>query len=78
MCQSLEPDQPDNHSTVPSVDPLSTTDTDESTLTIARVLARQGYYDRSLSIYDALLKETPDDAELRAEADRVRADKAGD
>lgn len=45
------------------------------TLTIARVLARQGYYDRSLSIYDALLAEAPDDVELRAEADRVRTEK---
>jgi hypothetical protein len=42
------------------------------------VLARQGYYDRALSIYDVLLKESPDDSELRAEAARVRADKAGD
>jgi hypothetical protein len=48
------------------------------TLTIARVLARQGYYDRSLSIYDALLAEDADDTELRAEADQVRAQKAGD
>ena len=61
----------DRPSKPPAVEPIRT-------LTIARVLARQGYYERSLSIYDALLKETPDDAELRAEADRVRADEAGD
>jgi hypothetical protein len=46
------------------------------TLTVARVLARQGYYDRSLSIYDALLADNATDAELRAEADGVRAQKA--
>lgn len=61
----------DRPSKPPAAEPIRT-------LTIARVLARQGYYDRSLSIYDALLKEAPDDTELRAEADRVRADKAGD
>jgi hypothetical protein len=61
----------DRPSKPPAAEPIRT-------LTIARVLARQGYYDRSLSIYEALLKETPDDSDLRAEADRVRADKAGD
>jgi NADH-quinone oxidoreductase subunit C len=51
------------------------------TLTIARLLARQGYYDRSLSIYDELLSENAEDSELRAEADQVRAkqsDQPGD
>jgi hypothetical protein len=43
------------------------------TLTIARLLARQGYYDRSLSIYDELLRENAEDPELRAEAEQVRA-----
>jgi|GEM_PF-6337113 len=43
------------------------------TLTIARLLASQGYYDRSLSIYDELLTENAEDSELRAEADQVRA-----
>jgi hypothetical protein len=43
------------------------------TLTIARLLARQGYYDRSLSIYDELLTGNAEDSELRAEADQVRA-----
>lgn len=43
------------------------------TLTIARLLARQGYYERSLSIYDELLSGNAEDSELRAEADQVRA-----
>lgn len=55
----------------------ATPDSDEAdpirTLTIARLLARQGYYDRSLSIYDELLTANAGDSELRAEADQVRA-----
>lgn len=43
------------------------------TLTIARLLARQGYYDRSLSIYEELLAENTEDPDLRAEAEQVRA-----
>jgi hypothetical protein len=47
------------------------------TLTIARLLAGQGYYDRSLSIYDELLAESPTDAELHAEAAEVRSRRTG-
>ena len=42
------------------------------TLAIARLLASQGYLDRSLSVYEQLLSENADDAELRAEMQRVR------
>jgi hypothetical protein len=48
------------------------------TLTIARLLARQGYFERSLSIYDQLLSENAGDTDLRAEADRVRAQHTGE
>jgi len=43
------------------------------TLTMARLLAMQGYRKRALSIYDELLARDPDDAKLRAEADRLRS-----
>jgi hypothetical protein len=39
---------------------------------MAKLLALQGYKDRALSIYDELLAAEPDNAELRAEADRLR------
>ncbi|HTU60714.1 MAG TPA: hypothetical protein VMF89_19815 [Polyangiales bacterium] len=39
---------------------------------MAKLLALQGYRDRALSIYDELLAVEPDNAELRAEADRLR------
>ena len=48
------------------------------TLTIARLLARQGYYDRSLSIYDQLIAENAEDRELSAEAESVRALQSGE
>jgi hypothetical protein len=39
---------------------------------MAKLLALQGYKDRALSIYDELLAAEPDNAELRAEAERLR------
>jgi len=42
------------------------------TLTMARLLAVQGYRKRALSIYDELLAQNGSDASLRAEADRLR------
>jgi len=39
---------------------------------MAKLLALQGYKDRALSIYDELLAAEPDNAALRAEADRLR------
>lgn len=39
---------------------------------MAKLLAMQGYRDRALSIYDELIAVEPDNAELRAEADRLR------
>jgi len=43
------------------------------TLTMARILAEQGHYKRSLAIYANLLREDPEDSELRVEADEVRS-----
>jgi hypothetical protein len=43
------------------------------TRTMARILADQGHYKRSLAIYANLLREQPDDSELRGEADAVRS-----
>jgi len=43
------------------------------TLTMARLLAVQGYRKRALSIYDELLARDPDDAVLRTEAERLRS-----
>ena len=40
---------------------------------MAKLLALQGYRDRALSIYDELIAAEPDNAELRAEADRLRS-----
>lgn len=42
------------------------------TLTMARLLAVQGYRKRALSIYDELLARDANDPSLRAEADRLR------
>lgn len=39
---------------------------------MAKLLALQGYKDRALSIYDELIAAEPGNAELRAEADRLR------
>lgn len=44
------------------------------TRTMARILAEQGHYKRSLAIYARLLSEEPNDGELGAEADAVRAE----
>ena len=44
------------------------------TRTMARILAEQGHYKRSLAIYARLLQEAPADGELTAEADAVRAE----
>lgn len=44
------------------------------TLTMARLLAKQGYRERALSIYEWLLAAAPNDATLSAEADLLRAD----
>jgi hypothetical protein len=43
------------------------------TRTMARILADQGHFKRSLAIYAALLRSEPKNADLRAEADQVRA-----
>jgi hypothetical protein len=42
------------------------------TQTMARILAQQGHYKRSLAIYMALLRKSPSDPELQREADAVR------
>jgi hypothetical protein len=43
------------------------------TLTMARILAEQGHFKRSLAIYASLLRDEPGNRELRAEADGIRA-----
>jgi len=43
------------------------------TLTMARILADQGHFKRSLAIYATLLREEPGNEELSAEADGIRA-----
>ena len=43
------------------------------TRTMARILAEQGHFKRALAIYGMLLREAPQDGELRAEADEARA-----
>lgn len=43
------------------------------TRTMARILADQGHYKRSLAIYSNLLRDRPNDPELRGEADAVRS-----
>jgi len=43
------------------------------TRTMARILAEQGHFKRSLAIYAALLRDRPADRELSAEADEIRA-----
>ena len=43
------------------------------TRTMARILAEQGHFKRSLAIYAALLRDQPADRELSAEADEIRA-----
>ena len=43
------------------------------TRTMARILADQGHYRRSLAIYANLLRGAPNDSELRGEADAVRS-----
>jgi len=43
------------------------------TRTMARILAEQGHFKRSLAIYTALLRNEPADRELSAEVDEVRA-----
>jgi len=40
---------------------------------MARILAEQGHFKRSLAIYAILLGDEPDDRGLRTEADQVRA-----
>jgi hypothetical protein len=42
------------------------------TRTMARILAEQGHFKRSLAIYAGLLRNTPGDRELSAEAADVR------
>jgi hypothetical protein len=49
----------------PAADPIRTRG-------MAKLLALQGYKDRALSIYDELIAAEPGNAELRAEADRLR------
>jgi len=48
------------------------------TVTMARLLASQGYAPRALTIYAALLRQTPDDAALASEAAALRARVSGD
>jgi len=43
------------------------------TLTMARILAEQGHFKRSLAIYATLLRDEPGNQELSAEADGIRA-----
>jgi len=43
------------------------------TLTMARILAEQGHFKRSLAIYATLLRDEPGNRELSAEADGIRA-----
>jgi hypothetical protein len=43
------------------------------TRTMARILAEQGHFKRSLAIYAALMRDQPADRELSAEADEIRA-----
>ncbi|MGB5812625.1 MAG: hypothetical protein WBG86_18970 [Polyangiales bacterium] len=43
------------------------------TRTMARILAGQGHYKRSLAIYADLIRAAPEDHELQGEADSVRA-----
>ncbi|MBW2160973.1 MAG: hypothetical protein JRH14_13600 [Deltaproteobacteria bacterium] len=43
------------------------------TLTMARILAEQGHFKRSLAIYAGLLRSEPEDRELSAEVKEVRA-----
>jgi len=45
---------------------------------MARLLGKQGYRDRALSIYEHLLAATPNDDSLRAEADVLRTGDVGD
>jgi hypothetical protein len=42
------------------------------TRTMARILAEQGHFKRSLAIYARLLDEEPEDGELVAEVEAVR------
>ncbi|MFA9409857.1 MAG: hypothetical protein ACERK0_01245, partial [Deltaproteobacteria bacterium] len=43
------------------------------TRTMARILADQGHFKRSLAIYAGLLRDEPGDRELSAEANEIRA-----
>jgi hypothetical protein len=43
------------------------------TLTMARILAEQGHFKRSLAIYAGLLRSEPGDPELSTEVNEVRA-----
>lgn len=43
------------------------------TLTMARLLAMQGYKPRALAVYRELLRRTPDDEALRAEMEKLKA-----
>lgn len=56
----------------PARPPAKTCQEPIRTRTMARLLGKQGYRDRALSIYDCLLAETPDDASLRDEAEILR------
>jgi hypothetical protein len=75
-----EPDEPDTpQSGPPSRPPAGVFSNHEGlfdepipTRTMARILAEQGHYKRSLAIYSKLLDEEPADAELLEEAATVR------
>ncbi len=53
--------------------PTATFEEPFPTRTMARILAEQGHYKRSLAIYTSLIRSKPDDSELEAEAAEVRS-----
>ena len=72
-----EPEAPSGPPSRPPVGVFSKTasmfDEPFPTLTMARILADQGHFKRSLAIYATLLREEPGNRELSAEADGIRA-----
>ena len=64
--------EPDEETSAPAVEPGVTTET------IARVYARQGLYDRAADVYRELLRDRPEDSELRARLEEMEALSAED
>jgi hypothetical protein len=60
------------------VPPPGTPDEPIRTRTLARLLAQQGHRQRALAMYEALLAEVPEDDDLRAERDELKASSAAD